>query len=183
MSDKTMTSIAGYFLLASPRMTDGHFARSVVLMLQHDDDSAMGVIVNRPTSADLTEGDLPPGLEGLLFEGGPCPGPLMAIHTHANASQIEIASGVHFTADAQHLTWLAAHGDEPLRIIVGYAGWSPGQLESEIAGDDWMVTPATSEAVFSDDPNLWSKLVRPRLTDIGLPSTHPGAIPSDPSVN
>jgi putative transcriptional regulator len=178
-----MTTIAGQFLLASPRMIDGNFARCVVLMIQHDDESAMGVIVNRPTSVDLTDGDLPPGLGGLLFAGGPCPGPLMAIHTHVSASQIEVAQGVHFTADPEHLAWLAAHGDDPLRIIVGYAGWSPGQLEGEITRDDWMVTPATGEAVFSNDPNLWSKLVRPRLTDIGLPSTHPGAIPSDPSVN
>ncbi len=183
-----MKSLKGQFLLSSPQMTDGNFARSMVLMIEHDEDGAMGVIVNHPSLMPVKQAwvkiaDGPCEIDDVIYEGGPCPGPVLGLHCDPDASMLEICDGVHFTSDPRELSRLVRRDSQPLRLIVGYAGWAPIQLESELARRDWMVVPATAETIFSTDDSLWARLTKPRLNDIGLPSMNPDAIPIDPSMN
>lgn len=183
-----MDSIVGQFLLASPRLGDTNFARAVVLMIEHNAEGAMGVIINRALDLTIVEAwqevsDEPCLIDGFIHQGGPVPGPVMALHTHQYASQFEVCEGVHFTAESDDLNWLSQHNTGPTRMLIGYAGWSAMQLEMELAEQSWLIAEACRDDVFTDDPSLWKRLAQPRLGDIGLPNINPDTIPDDPSNN
>lgn len=161
-----MKSYQGHFLIAAPELLDPNFRRAVVLIVKHDDEGTFGLVLNRPTSIKLAEvwqqvSEQPCPSDVALHLGGPCQGPLMAVHAHLASSEIEVLPGLHFCASADALLSLVAAGIEPVRFFVGYAGWGPGQLEDELDAGGWLTRAATSELVFLEPGrDLWTELTR-----------------------
>jgi putative transcriptional regulator len=164
------TLATGSLLVASPKLTDPSFTRTVVLVLRHDDNGTLGVVLNRPTN--LVPATIFPeiaadvgGYEGRLFRGGPiAPTRLLFLVRGLAAATVsgpEVLDKVFLNIDAESLsdmTRLAAGTDE-LRFYAGHAAWVPGQLEAEIGAGGWQILQATPELVFHSDPgNLWTEL-------------------------
>ncbi len=157
---------AGLFLVAAPGMRDPRFSRSVVLLVQHSAEGAMGLIVNRrskvPVSLALSELDPETAGKHDLYFGGPVePGRVMYVHKgEMVAPDIGIIDQVNWGADYERLKKLVnVHHPDSLRIFFGYAGWGPGQLEFELSLGDWQLVPARAEHIFSEHPaDLWKLL-------------------------
>jgi putative transcriptional regulator len=179
-----MPSRKGQFLVASPALVDPNFARAVILLVQHDDDAALGVILNRPleiTVAQACEQTLETtcAVTSCLHQGGPCDGPLMALHTRSDVADTEVIPGVYFTTRKDNLEQLLEYNDPQTKFFAGYSGWGAGQLETELETGSWLTTTASKDFIFTAaDP--WSKLnTRITLSEY----IHPDRIPEDPSVN
>jgi putative transcriptional regulator len=175
----------GHLLVASPRLVDPNFAHAIVLVIQHGEDGALGLIVNRPLEVSVTEAleqvlEGQTSIDGTLHEGGPCDGPLMVVHCDPQAAQIEVADGVYFTAERSQIETLVQNATDPMRFFVGYAGWSPGQLERELQSGSWLVTQADRQRVFTESDLLWSRLVAEETLRHWI---DPERIPPDASVN
>lgn len=166
-----MTSLQGHLLIAAGELGEP-FSRAVVLLVRHNDDGALGLILNRRTSAQLKEAwdklsDLPCHRDASIFLGGPCEGPLVALHTHQFLLEIEVMPGLYFSAGKEKLETLATQEDEKadkVKFFAGYAGWAPGQLENEIARGSWSVMPATPGHVFGHEDEMWVRATR-HVTD------------------
>ena len=163
-------NVAGHFLVATPVIASPPFARSVILMLEHDDSGAVGVILNAGTTIPVA--DHLPEIAHLvvepetIFVGGPV------------ASDTAILLGRSHTAAFLRPTALETIGIldvdglpsdlAALRVFAGYAGWSPYQLEAEIDGGSWWVLPVERSLVFAADTStLWDSVV----------ASAPGTIP------
>ncbi len=160
------SSLQGCLLVATPDLRDPNFHHSVVLMVRHTaDEGALGVILNRPSSTSVREvwkevSQAPCESDTRLHLGGPVAGPLMALHGQPFESEIEVLPGLHFCADLESLQKLLSLNEQPLKLFVGYAGWSPGQLEAELEQGSWRVGPATLEQVFDNSDSLWEQSLR-----------------------
>jgi putative transcriptional regulator len=183
-----MPSFVGHFLVASPHLLDPNFARAVVLLVQHNEEGALGMIVNRPV--DKTVQDLWREIGGgpcqsaePVYLGGPVPGPLMAVHRSESLAELEILPGVFFCASKPNLDALVERTGEPLKIFVGHSGWGPGQLDSELEQGAWLTTPATVELIFYDGGDLWNAVTRQIGRQMLREMLRPKEIPDDPSVN
>jgi putative transcriptional regulator len=179
-------SLRGHFLLASPTLTDPNFVQTVVLLVQHDKDGAVGLVLNRPLKVSVAEAmgselDFDVAVESTLFKGGPCVGPLMALTGAETPFSDEVVPGVHFAAKDDALRMLLSTDVGPTRFTIGYAGWSADQLERELAEGDWTVVPAAPQDVFAEPVDmLWHKLMsRANL----MKFISPDAIPDDPHSN
>lgn len=168
-----LNSLEGHFLLAANHLRDPNFYQSVVLMLEHTDETAMGLIINRPMSTKLHEalGDLglPADQRSPLFAGGPVEESSMFImHNCEDLSSADrtICDGVFVSSSSDsfdHLVEESVDGDRQrlFRVYCGYAGWGGEQLQQEIRRGDWLSIPATSERVFQSDPyELWDRCMR-----------------------
>lgn len=183
-----MNSLEGHLLIATPELLGPMFARSVILMIDHGEGGAMGVILNRPTEA--TVADLPAEVLGeevawdkTLHLGGPVPGPLMLLHADPELADREVVPGVYLTLDADKAREVIARRAEPTRIVVNYSGWAPGQLEGEFGEDSWLTLPATAGHVFGEAANLWASVVgqvqaRKLSEFLGV-----RVVPPDPTLN
>lgn len=178
-----LNSLTGQLLLAMPTLEDPNFSDSVVLLCHHDADGCMGLIINRPqelTVATVLE-DLgctsvePTGSgdwrERQTFAGGPLdPFRGFVLHDgwHIYESTMQVSTELHLTASRDVLEDIASgNGPEHFMLILGYAGWGAGQLDAELAHGDWIVVPASTNAVFTKDPaQLWRTLVQPRSLQI-----------------
>ncbi len=182
-----MESLEGHLLIAAPELLDPNFVRSVVLMVQHNEQGALGLILNRPTSKELRQlwadvGEEPCHADGPVYLGGPVPGPIMSLHAVPDLGELEVLAGVFFAARKEHLDQLVLLTELPCKVFVGHAGWGPGQLEGELKLGGWLTVPATVHDVFHDGDDLWSRLVKrgrkplPEILDIKR-------VPPDPRVN
>ena len=183
-----MNSLKGQLLIASTRLLDPNFVQAVILMIQHNKDGAMGLVLNRQTEVAVRDAwaqvsESPCVRKDNLYIGGPCEGVLMALHTFASASQVEVFPGLHFATETQHMEWLLQQADTPMRFCVGYAGWSPGQLETEMEGGSWIVTAGTVERIFMPDDAQWPGIKRELAMAAVLPNYNPSIISPDPSRN
>lgn len=183
-----MESLKGQLLVATPQLRDPNFFQTVVLMVQHDKHGALGLILNRPTETTLgvawkQVSQKPCLREDALFVGGPCQGVLTALHMEAEASEIEVLPGLHFATSASHVETLVEQVELPARFFVGYAGWSPGQLEQEMESGSWRTAPASTEHVFGDPEDLWLTVMRDLARQSILSPIDPRLVPDDPSVN
>jgi putative transcriptional regulator len=187
-----MNSLEGRFLIASPDLLDPNFARTVVLMVQHNEQGALGLIVNRPSSKSLAElwrevGEKPCRSEQPVYLGGPVPGPLMAIHGAADLGELDVCEGVYFSARKELLDQLVQRDDVPLKVFVGHAGWAPGQLEKELELGGWLTVPAKSAEAFSPVGSTWQHLLAmhgPTPKSAGVAELlNIRRVPPDPSVN
>ena len=181
-------STQGQLLLASPELLDPNFARAVVLMVEHSELGAMGLVLNRPSQTTLaaawaTVSDEPCSRSEPVFHGGPCEGPMMLLHANPSASQVQVVDGVHFTSDREDVERLVLCEDEPLKACVGYAGWSAGQLEQELQQGAWVVLPAEPEQIFHTSERTWTTLMQQKLRAEALRDIDPRLIPPDPSLN
>ncbi len=180
-------SLRGQLLLASPRLVDPNFWRTVVLIVDHSEEGALGVVLNRPSETSV--GDAVPELEGLvdpdepLYIGGPVqPSTVITLARFGDAEDAALLAfddiGVLGTGGPP----LEELAERVLvaRAYVGHAGWGPGQLDSEFAREDWIVDPARREDVFSDSPlELWPTV----LTRKGGSYALVARMPLDPSLN
>lgn len=181
-------NLQGHFLIASPQLLDRNFARSVVLLVRHGDDGALGLIVNRALDAKLESvwdqvSQSPCTIDRTLYQGGPCEGPLMVLHVDPIHSQAEAVDGVHFTADREMIEQLVADEAPNTKFLVGYAGWAVGQLESEMAAGSWLSLPASRQHIMEGKDDLWDSLLRRAHRAAVFPWLDPRRIPDDPSVN
>jgi putative transcriptional regulator len=179
-------SLAGQLLLASPALLDPNFRRTVVLVGMHNEDGAMGVVLNRPSA--VTVGEAVPQLEQAVSErepvyiGGPVqPGSvvLLAEFLDPAPAGMIVLGRIGFPApdaDIEELTELTAR----TRVFAGFAGWGEGQLDAEVDNGDWIANSALPEDVFTGLPaELWSAV----LTRKGGSYALLARMPLDPSVN
>ncbi len=183
-----MNSLRGHVLVASNDLLDPNFHRSVVLVVEHSEEGSMGVVVNRPTTTPLAEAwqeicDSPCAHEGLLHLGGPCEGPILALHEVDYLTQGEIAEGVHLTTRDVSLEELVQMPGAVLKIFIGYSGWGAGQLENELSEGSWRVLPATPELVFNTDDDLWQQVTRQAANSELIDTLGIRHVPDDPSLN
>ncbi len=177
------TPAGGQFLVATPQLRDPRFAETVVLVLSHGRDGAIGVVVNRRTWVEpevlFPDVGLFRRYRGTVYFGGPVArGNTLFLIRDADRMEGEpIIDDVYLTADVEEaLELLPARTDErTLRVYAGYAGWGPGQLERELAAGDWQVAPASGDLVFMPEPaDLWREVhrVTPDMDIVGLPNLH-----------
>lgn len=182
----------GRLLVATPRLVDPNFERSVVLVLDHDESGTLGVVLNRPSPVPV--GDILHDWQamatapGVLFHGGP-----VATDSALAVAALQVGPG----ADTEPVGFRSLFGDtgivdldtptelledavSRLRIFAGYAGWGDGQLAAEIEEGSWYVVPAEQADVFGPDPeSLWARVLRRQPGELAWVSTRP----ADPTLN
>lgn len=166
---KSRDSLAPTFLVAMPQLQDPNFHKSVVLLCEHHDTGAMGLVINRDTdtlASEIVDFDPPAradsGLEVSI--GGPVdPGRGWLILSEKINDAIEIAPGLYLSASSELLRDLV-EGNRPgcrCRFLVGYAGWGPKQLDRELADSAWITVPVNRSLLF-DTPTdeIWERAIR-----------------------
>jgi putative transcriptional regulator len=182
-------SLKGQLLIAPAHLSDPNFTNTVVLMIQHDQDGALGVILNRSTGRLLDE--IWQQLRGAacacsqeVHMGGPVAGPLVALHTEPALSEIRIVADVYCTMSAERIEELVAVERQFVRFYAGYSGWGAGQLEAELATGSWLTTEARSTDVFgTSDEDLWTKVIRRASGADPMGAFDFGRSTDDPSLN
>ncbi len=187
MSQPSPKSLQGRLLLAARELIEPTFARSIILIVQHDDHGAMGLMLNRPLDVSVKEAverasEIECVVEDVVFQGGPCEGPAMLLHSSFAHSQIEPVPGVHFTANSADVEELLRHPSQNLRCFAGYAGWTGGQLENELLDGAWtVVTDVTASQIFArPEPKQWMDLTGRATLRRWI---DPKRIPDDPTLN
>jgi putative transcriptional regulator len=181
-----MESLRGQLLIAGPTLADPNFARSVVLILEHSEAGAMGLILNRPVEA--TVGEAAPELEDVvdgdepLFQGGPVqPQGVIVLAEFTDpddAAMLVVGSVGPLSASADLDTVQVVDGRS--RAFAGHAGWGEGQLESELERDDWIIETALTDDAFAADPlSLWAEVLERKGGEYALVAR----MPEDPRVN
>jgi len=174
-----MESLRGQLLIAAPSLSD-YFHRSVVLMIEHTEEGAMGVVLNRPSETLVAEAlpqlaDLAdPG--DVVYVGGPVSGDsVIAVANFDEPSQAaRLVVGDVGLLDPD----VASPELRGMRAFAGYAGWGPGQLESELEGDAWIVEEALPEDAFLEE-DAWPVVLARKGGAYSLLAT----MPADPSLN
>ena len=178
----------GSLLVASPTLVDPNFARTVILLLDHDADGAFGVVLNRPSAMSAFDA-LPRWADSVsepavVHVGGPvtpdavvCLGRLRAGGSAPGWTPLGREVGA---VDLEREPEEFAGVLEAVRLFAGYAGWGAGQLESEMLDGDWLVVAAEPGDAFTPEPaRLWSTVLRRQGGDLAMLHT----IPADPALN
>jgi len=160
--------LKGHVLLDSGQLAGSFFARTVVLICQHDADGAFGLVLNRATDQKVgatLPASLPAALKDLpLYVGGPVQPPAMSfLHADVYLPQANVLDNLNLGHALDDLVELGASFSPTRRvkIFAGYAGWAAGQLEGELQRDDWLTYPASLDLVFDTPPaQLWQKILR-----------------------
>ncbi len=175
----------GRLLVAGGPLVDPNFRRTVVLVADHDDEGAAGVVLNRPADATVAEA-APPlvplvGPDERIFVGGPVQPEAAVVladferpelAAHLVTGSIGLVTGEEATE--------ALEGIRRARVFAGYAGWGPGQLDAELEEDAWLVEEPLPDDVFTEEPDrLWSVVVRRKGADYAMLAL----MPDDPSLN
>ena len=181
-----MESARGQLLIAGPTLVDPNFWRTVVLVIEHSEEGALGVVLNRPS--ETTVGEAVPQLGELvdpsedLFIGGPVqPSSVIVLAEFEDPSDAALISfddiGVLATSSSDEELLV---GVREARAFVGHAGWGAGQLDEELERDDWILEPARRDDAFSEEPReLWTEV----LTRKGGSFALVARMPPDPSLN
>src|SRR6266481_5716058 len=168
----SVDDLAPGLLIAVPQMGDPNFSRSVVLLIEHSDAGAMGIVFNRPSEVPLSEIGMEQGLRvhpeaGRAFIGGPVsPERGFLLHRRADMpDSIKVHDGVFLSVSTESLKPLLAGDPAAYRLCLGYAGWGPGQLEREVVGGGWLNSSISSKRIF-DTPvdKIWDAAIR----DLGI---------------
>jgi len=178
-------SLRGKLLVASPTLADPNFARSVILITEHNDEGAMGVVLNRPSETDVDDvaPELTPVADGEpVFIGGPVqPKALVVLaeFSEPDAAAWIVAADVGFVAaetEGERLENAVRRG----RVYAGYSGWGAGQLESELDEEAWIVEAPLPGELFPEDPQtLWHDVLERKGGQFALLAR----MPEDPSLN
>ena len=181
-------SLKSHLLIAAHELQDPNFVKTVVLLIDHNDEGSLGIVLNRPTNRSIAEiwkqiHEDATSCTAPVFWGGPVAGPLMVIHRIKALADIEIMPGVYFSTTKNNIDSVMQSDSPDIRFFIGCAGWSPGQLESEIDEGSWGVLPATNSHVFNSSPDLWKNIEKeltpgPIYENLGVHE-----LPPDPSVN
>jgi putative transcriptional regulator len=178
-------SLRGHLLIAGPTLLDPNFWRTVVLVGEHSEEGALGVVLNRssetPVEEALPELTLLADDLGAVHVGGPVQPSavvVLADFVDTEAAEALVVGSVGFLPSEVEPD---AIGElRRARVYAGYAGWGPGQLDGELEDGSWIVEPALAEDVFTSDPeSLWSEVLRRK----GGPFAVLAAMPPDPSLN
>ncbi|HVR75980.1 MAG TPA: YqgE/AlgH family protein [Planctomycetota bacterium] len=193
-----MNSLKGKLLIAAPGLRDPNFVRSVVLVAEHDEKGALGIVLNRPGKIAVT--DLWAAISSETstsathaFMGGPVQeNAVLLLHGHADLAPLvePVVPGVYLASDVEVLGVLlereakAAEGggapEVKFRVYCGYSGWGAGQLEGEMSAGGWVIYPAEADHVFNAAPEqLWSLVMK------ALGGVHEffALMPPDPEMN
>lgn len=160
-------------------------------MLEHSDDGALGVVLNRPspkTVCDVWEsiGEGPLDNDQPVYLGGPVPGPLIALHALEELGEKQVADGVYMSVQREVIEQLVHTPDTRLRLYSGHSGWGGGQLEEELSAGGWHTIASGSADVFSaenDTEMLWERVIQRIAIGIMLPGVRPDELPPDPTLN
>lgn len=177
---------SGDLILSSPYLDDQNFIHSVVFLAEHSAEGTLGFVLNDPTQyrawdvhTALSHLDLP------VLRGGPVQND--TIHYLHTMSEVldshEICPGIYWGGDFEdfigHVELVGAGGHK-VRLLLGYAGWEPGQLEQELEEESWIVTKCKPSDIFSANPKtLWNRILK-RMGDPYARFVH---YPTDPSLN
>jgi putative transcriptional regulator len=180
-----MESLQGQLLVAAPSLLDPNFKRTVILVAQHTEEGAMGLVLNRPS--DTTVFDAVPALgelvgdDAAVWAGGPVEpsGVIVLAEFDEPSESAELVFGdVGFmSADADPAS--IALATRRARVFAGYAGWSAGQLDAELEEESWIVADAVEDDVFSEADDLWAVV----LARKGGPFALLSKMPPDPGLN
>lgn len=159
----------GRLLIAGPSLGDPNFDRTIVYLLVHNPDGALGVVLNRPSDLGVADA-LPSWSEvaarpGVVFSGGPVEADtvlgLARVSEAMEAPGWAEVAGTVGTVDLAMDPAAVMPGIEAARIYIGYSGWGAGQLDEELAGGAWFLVDAEPEDIFSPDPDhLWGEVLR-----------------------
>jgi putative transcriptional regulator len=183
--DVGKTSLAPGLLLAMPQLIDPNFTRAVVLMIEHGDGGSFGLVVNQPSpikAAELLEsldmswrGDR----EAVVWSGGPVQPstgwvlhePIVGLDVGPTTGTVEIGEELALSTSPERLRSIAGAPPGRCRILLGYSGWAPGQLASEMARGSWLHADADPAVIF-DTPadEMWTRAIR----SLGI--TNPDAV-------
>jgi putative transcriptional regulator len=180
-----METLEGQLLIASPGLLDPNFRRAVVLVTEHTDEGAAGLVLNRPGPAAVAE--IVPELEPLvddgesLWMGGPVqPNAVLVLGEFIDPEDaaVPLFGPLGFPSLSEPEEVVPATTRR--RVFAGYAGWGAGQLEDELAREDWIVEEAVPDDAFTEEPDLlWADVLRRKGGVYELVAR----IPEDPSVN
>ncbi len=180
-----MELLTGNLLVASSVVSDPVYSRGVCLVVHHDDDGVIGVMLNRPMQPNpaallemlgdkapqessrlpKTEQPLPATSPlGTVHFGGPLSGPVVAIHQMSQYGEAETGHGIYVAAQKQHLEELVRDQPCPYRLIVGHLGWEAEKLQAEMNEGFWHVLPATVDIVFCNAEDMWPGLIHRATT-------------------
>jgi len=178
-------SLRGKLLIASPALVDPNFARTVVLITEHNEEGAMGIVLNQPSETALDE--VSPELaeiagDGPVFVGGPVQPEalvLLAEFSDPTAAAWIVAADVGLASSELELSELGGVVRRG-RVYAGYSGWGEGQLEAEMEVESWIVEPPLPQELFPEDPeSLWHDVLERKGGQYALVAR----MPADPSVN
>lgn len=183
-----MDSLRGRLLISTPGLRDPNFERSVILVLEHDDDGALGLILNRPSATPV--GEVLATWDGItsdpavVFVGGPVDSSaaicLGSCRPGATSTAIQTISPTVGVVDLDTDPSLLTHEVAYVRIFAGYAGWGAGQLDDEVGANGWFVVDALPTDPFTTMPStLWRTVLRRQPGRLALYSTYP----EDPAQN
>jgi putative transcriptional regulator len=181
------TDLTNQFLIAMPALTDPNFRRTVTLICEHNEDGALGIVINRPRPMRLREVFEQLSLDGInealseteVLDGGPVqPERGFVLHDGSSAweSTLRVADGLSVTTSRDVLQAMA-NGDGPAHALValGYAGWDAGQLETELSNNAWLSVPANRDILFDTPYNRrWEDAARLLGVDLALLSSDVG---------
>ncbi|MFK8027090.1 MAG: YqgE/AlgH family protein [Gammaproteobacteria bacterium] len=183
------TSLRSQILIAMPSLHDPYFSKSIIIICEHSaEDGAMGFVLNQPTSLDIYQlikaddaykNKNDALLSTRIFSGGPLEterGFILHDCNDKRESTIQVASSLFLTSSAEILDEIVANkGPDNKVIALGYAGWSPGQLEAEISANSWLITEYQPQLVF-DTPSEQQWLAAGKLLgiDLNLLNSQPG---------
>jgi putative transcriptional regulator len=181
----SVQSVKGNLLVAGPSLIDPNFRRTVVLVGEHSEDGALGVVLNR--SSESTVAEAIPELTAIVDGNEPVHvgGPVQSSAIVVLADFVDVERAGSLVLDTVGFLPAEVDPDElgelrRARVFAGYAGWGPGQLEGELEEGSWIVEPAQPGDVFTADPDaLWSEVLRRKGGPYGVLAL----MPPDPSLN
>lgn len=164
------STLAPMMLVSMPQMADPNFAQTVVLLCAYGPEGAFGLVLNRRMAQPAnevveTEPAIPIRDDIYLFSGGPVEPRQAWVLTSRplfDGDATEVADGVYLTASVAALkSALQTPPQDDVRVLVGYAGWSPGQLDEELAQSAWLLVPVGADLIFSSHPGeMWNTAIR-----------------------
>jgi putative transcriptional regulator len=166
------SDLAPGFLIAVPQLDDPNFARSVVLLIEHNETGAMGIVCNRPSDVALADIGREHGIEvpdaaGQAMIGGPVERQRgFLVHRRGDVGDsVELETGVYLSVSTDTLKVLLAGDPAQYRLCLGYAGWGPGQLEREMVAGGWLNSAITTRRIFETPvEKMWDSVIR----DLGI---------------
>jgi len=164
-------SLAPGLLVALPQLLDPNFKRTVVLLIHHDESGTFGLVLNRPSEISSESLCSTLGIDwgGARADRVDWGGPvqpntgwvLLGAEGAGDDEASEVAAGVYFAGSLATLRRVAESPGDELRLFLGYAGWGPGQLESELAQGAWLLAPANTDVIFHVEREiLWEHVLR-----------------------
>ena len=184
---QTHGSLTNQLLIAMPGMLDPNFSTTVTLICEHNDEGALGIVINRPTSLKLSglfeqlsvDDPDPQAASNPVLSGGPVGterGFVLHGPQHSYDNTLAVSDDIRLTLSRDVIDAMAeGKGPQDTLVALGSAGWEPGQLEDEMLANSWLNVPATPEIVFKTPfADRWDSAARTLGIDISCISTDAG---------